>query len=128
MIVNLMSQGEAESLASVAELRDLAELGGTRRQAELGGPLLELESVTVAGRHGEIGIEAPFTLNVRAGEVVGIAGVDGNGQRPLAEAIAGQRQVCRAATSGSTVESVRKLSIGARQRLRPALRHRRPPG
>jgi ABC-type uncharacterized transport system ATPase subunit len=53
---------------------------------------------------------------VHAGEVVGVAGVDGNGQRPLAEAIAGQRPI-----SGGDIrlagKSMRKLSIGARQRL-----------
>jgi len=33
-----------------------------------------------------------FSLNVYAGEIVGVAGVDGNGQRELAECIAGLRQ------------------------------------
>ncbi|HJW75581.1 MAG TPA: ATP-binding cassette domain-containing protein, partial [Thermoleophilia bacterium] len=79
MIVDLMFPGEAESLASVAELRELADLGGTGRQAAIGEPLLELEDVTVVARHGEIGIEEGLTLTVHAGEVVGIAGVDGNG-------------------------------------------------
>ncbi len=32
-----------------------------------------------------------FTLTVRAGEIVGVAGVEGNGQRELVEAIAGMR-------------------------------------
>ena len=34
-----------------------------------------------------------MTLDVRRSEILGIAGVDGNGQRELAEAIAGQRSV-----------------------------------
>ncbi|MFN8046852.1 MAG: ABC transporter ATP-binding protein [Dermatophilaceae bacterium] len=38
-----------------------------------------------------------FTVQVRAGEIVGIAGVEGNGQRELVEALAGMRKV----TSGS---------------------------
>jgi ABC-type uncharacterized transport system ATPase subunit len=115
MIVNMMFPGEADSLASVAELRDLAELGGTGRKAAIGEPLLELEDVTVAGKHGEIGIQEGLTLTVHAGEVVGIAGVDGNGQRPLAEAIAGQRRL-----AGGDIrldgESVHRMSVGARQR------------
>ena len=32
-----------------------------------------------------------FTIDVRAGEIVGVAGVEGNGQRELVEAIAGMR-------------------------------------
>ncbi len=116
MIVDLMFPGEAESLASVAELRDLAELGGSGRKAAIGGPLLELDGVAVAGKHGEIGIAGGFSLTVHAGEVVGIAGVDGYGQRPLAEAIAGQRPL-----SGGDITlggvSMGRMSIGARQRL-----------
>jgi simple sugar transport system ATP-binding protein len=115
MVVSMMFPGEAESLANVAELRDLAELGGTGHQATVGEPLLELDDVAVAAKPGEVGIEEGFSLTVHAGEVVGIAGVDGNGQRPLAEAIAGQRPL-----SGGDIRldgtSMRKLSIGARQR------------
>ena len=44
----------------------------------------------VAPGLGEIGAY-DVTLGVRTGEILGIAGVDGNGQRELAEAIAGQR-------------------------------------
>jgi simple sugar transport system ATP-binding protein len=116
MVVDLMFPGEAESLANVAELRDVSELAGTGRKAKIGEPLLELVDVKIPGKHGEIGIEEPISLTVHAGEVVGVAGVDGNGQRPLAEAIAGQRHV-----SGGDIrlagKSIRRLSIGARQHL-----------
>ena len=57
-----------------------------------------------------------LSLKVSKGEIVGVAGMDGNGQRALAEAIAGQRRV----TSGM-VElfgvTVNRLSVSARQRL-----------
>ena len=116
LVVNLMFPGEAESLANVAELRDLSELGGFGSKAVAGRPLLELYEVMVAGTSGEIGIEEALSLTVHAGEVLGIAGVDGNGQRPLAEAIAGQRPL-----AGGDIRlagaSLRKLSIHARQRL-----------
>jgi len=116
MVVNLMFPGEAESLANVAELHDLSELGGAAGRTESGGqPLLELEGVMVTGGRGEIGIDEALDLTVHAGEVVGVAGVDGNGQRPLAEAIAGQRRL-----DGGDIRldgrSMRRLSIKARQR------------
>jgi simple sugar transport system ATP-binding protein len=116
MVVNLMFPGEAESLANVAELHDVSELAGTGRKAKLGEPLLELVDVKVPGKHGEIGIEEPFSLTVHAGEVVGVAGVDGNGQRPLAEAIAGQRHISHGDIKLGS-KSMRRLSIGARQHL-----------
>jgi len=116
LVVELMFPGEAENLANVAELRDLSELGGVGHKAAVGEPLLELDGVMVAGKRGEIGIEEAISLTVHAGEVLGVAGVDGNGQRPLAEAIAGQRRL-----AGGDVRlagtSLRKLSIHARQRL-----------
>lgn len=54
-------------------------------------PKKMLEVVGLSGRSPRTG--ASFTdvyFHVRQGEVFGIAGVDGNGQTPLAEAIAGQ--------------------------------------
>jgi simple sugar transport system ATP-binding protein len=65
-----------------------------------------------AGQHGVAGV----SLDVRPGEVLGIAGIDGNGQRAFAEAIAGQRRV-----DAGTVEldgrPITGLSVAARQRL-----------
>lgn len=113
-IVTLMFPGEAESLAGIGELRgDLPTEMVERRP--VGEELLRLGGVTVAGRRGEIGIREELSLTVHAGEVVGIAGVDGNGQRPLAEAIAGQRPL----SSGDIRllgRSVKKMGIGARQK------------
>ena len=55
---------------------------------EAGEVVLELDEVSVheRARRGRLD---QLSLTVRAGEVVGIAGVSGNGQRPLAEAAAG---------------------------------------
>ncbi len=58
---------------------------------EPGRVLLELEGVATAGLRGvELG---DLSLAVRAGEIVGVAGVSGNGQLELAEVIAGVRHL-----------------------------------
>jgi len=53
-------------------------------------PILRIEDLRA---HGDNGLEALHGINlaVREGEIVGIAGVSGNGQRELIEVIAGQR-------------------------------------
>jgi simple sugar transport system ATP-binding protein len=59
--------------------------------AHPGGPLLTVEDLRV---RDERGLEAVggVSLEVRSGEIVGIAGVDGNGQTELVEAITGLRR------------------------------------
>jgi simple sugar transport system ATP-binding protein len=58
---------------------------------ELGAERLQLSDVWVQGDKGLPAVRG-VNLEVRAGEILGIAGVSGNGQRELAEAIAGLRR------------------------------------
>ncbi|MBK7861982.1 MAG: ABC transporter ATP-binding protein [Archangiaceae bacterium] len=51
-------------------------------------PFLTLEGVSAEGLHD-------LSLEVRAGEILGVAGVDGNGQRELAEVVTGLRPLSR---------------------------------
>jgi general nucleoside transport system ATP-binding protein len=53
-------------------------------QGEIGEAVLRLEDLHGGRLHG-------LSLEVRAGEIVGVAGVEGNGQRDLADAIMGLR-------------------------------------
>jgi ABC-type uncharacterized transport system ATPase subunit len=92
------------SLATVSALeatpRELAALM-VGRQVELARrverstpprpePALEVEQVSVRGDRGEEALK-DVSLEVRGGEIVGVAGVAGNGQRELAEVITGMR-------------------------------------
>ena len=52
--------------------------------------VLQLSNLTVLGSRDEISV-SDVSLETYRGEIVGIAGVDGNGQRELAEAIMGLR-------------------------------------
>ena len=49
--------------------------------------VLDVKGLSVSGRHGRAVDDVSFT--VRAGEIVGIAGIEGNGQTELIEALAG---------------------------------------
>jgi general nucleoside transport system ATP-binding protein len=63
-----------------------------------GEPLLQVTDLHVSGDRGLEKVRG-VSLEVRAGEIVGVAGVDGNGQTELIDAIAGLRR----ATSGRIV-------------------------
>jgi ABC-type uncharacterized transport system ATPase subunit len=60
---------------------------GTRAEASAG---LEIKDLVVRNDLGVLAVDR-ISLNVAAGEVLGIAGVAGNGQREFAEAVAGVR-------------------------------------
>jgi len=64
----------------------------------------EVEGLCVRGDRGEEAVR-DLSLTVRSGEIVGVAGVAGNGQRELAEAVTGMR----APTSGTVTVAGRKL-------------------
>jgi simple sugar transport system ATP-binding protein len=57
-----------------------------------GEVVLELDGLVVAGPHGEPAVQG-IDLQVRSGEIVGVAGVQGNGQFELVEAVCGMRPV-----------------------------------
>ncbi len=81
-------------------------------------PLLRLDRVHINDDRGHE-IIPDFSLEVFPGELFGIAGVDGNGQRELAEAIAGQRPIAAGSIhlagqnlSASGVQECRAAGIG----------------
>ncbi|MFV2062196.1 MAG: ABC transporter ATP-binding protein [Chloroflexota bacterium] len=113
-IVTLMFGEQKDPAAEIAELRDEAGTDHPRR-ATSEAPFLEIIDASAEGEEGQYGIDG-ISLEVRGGEILGIGGVDGNGQRALAEAIAGQRRV----SSGDIRvegDSVVGLNVSARQRL-----------
>jgi simple sugar transport system ATP-binding protein len=61
------------------------------RSGEAGSVRLELSKVRALDDAGAVAVH-DVSLAVRGGEIVGIAGVSGNGQRQLVEVLAGQRE------------------------------------
>lgn len=63
-----------------------------RPPVETGPVRLSIEDLYVRGDRGKDAV-CGVSLDLRAGEILGLAGVSGNGQRELAEALAGMRPV-----------------------------------
>jgi len=63
-----------------------------RGKIELAETRLKLENISCGSDRGTPGLRG-VNLEVRSGEILGIAGVSGNGQRELAETITGLRKV-----------------------------------
>jgi simple sugar transport system ATP-binding protein len=85
------------SLAALMVGRELGEGSRAPRPAPA-GPMLELDRVWALGSRGEDAVRG-VTLSVRSGEIVAVAGVSGNGQRELAETIAGLRRASNGSVS-----------------------------
>ena len=62
-----------------------------KKPAKIGKPVLEIKNLSVMNSKKVLGVKN-FSLTVRGGEIVGIAGVDGNGQTELIEAVTGLRK------------------------------------
>ncbi|MGH2763665.1 MAG: ABC transporter ATP-binding protein [Thermoleophilaceae bacterium] len=86
------AEGSTEqSLARLMVGRDVL-LQVEKAERPAGDPVLEVEDLRVRDDR-ELEAVRGVSLGVRAGEIVALAGVDGNGQHELVEAIAGLRDV-----------------------------------
>jgi simple sugar transport system ATP-binding protein len=84
--VNVAGCGESE-LAEMMIGRSVSFRTG-KKPASPGAVVLKIEHLTVTGPRGVPAVR-DLSLEVRAGEIVGVAGVDGNGQSELTAAISG---------------------------------------
>ena len=80
-----------QSLASMMVGRDVI-LQVDKGEAHPGDPVLRVENLTVMDDRDLVAVDH-LSLTVRAGEILGVAGVQGNGQTELIEAITGLRSV-----------------------------------
>lgn len=88
------SETNAKDLARMIVGRDVL-LRVEKTDANPGETVLNVRSLSVVGKHGLAVDDVSF--NVRAGEIVGVAGIEGNGQTELVEAIAGLTQARKGA-------------------------------
>ncbi|MDQ0115949.1 ABC transporter ATP-binding protein [Paenibacillus harenae] len=122
--VTVIRRGKVVRTVSTSETdeRKLAELMVGRdvsfqvekTKNEPGKTVLSVDSLQMKGEQGKQVLNG-VSFNVRAGEIVGIAGVDGNGQSELIYAITGMRQVSGGSVKLNdrdlTNKSPRKVSL-----------------
>ena len=85
------SEVTARSLASLMVGREIAEARRVEPQHSPGELVLEVDGLTTTGDRGGLAVD-DVSLGIRAGEILGVAGVAGNGQRELAETVYGIRR------------------------------------
>ena len=112
-IVEMMFGEEASELAEAVEV-EAAPAPRKVAGRELGPVALAARGLALDADADAVGLRG-VSLEVRAGEIVGVAGVDGNGQRELAELIAGQRSP-RAGEVLLLGEDVTRLAVRDRER------------
>ncbi len=110
------SETSREQLAHMMVGREV-QLAPTRLESRAAEARLKVKDLNVLGDRGTPAV-TDFDLEVRSGEVVGIAGVSGNGQRELAEALAGLRPVVSGEvvmngveTTHRTPKEIRRLGV-----------------
>lgn len=138
--VSVMRRGEMVATRETSEtsMEELAELMVGRsvllqvdkKPAQPRETVLEVNNLTVTDARG-VQVVKDVSLNVRAGEIVGIAGVSGNGQSELLETLSGIRRATRGVIriSDETIDLVREQVDPARMRHKsmghvPEDRHR----
>lgn len=77
-----------------------------------GKPILEIKDLSVMNSKNVLGVKN-FSLTIRSGEIIGLAGVDGNGQSELVEAITGLRKI-ESGTIKFNGKEINSLSIAER--------------
>ncbi len=121
LIVTAMFGEDSRVVADAAELQEdgVADQGAGRAVVAPTPPrdqppIIELIDVSADGDENEVGI-VDASLRLWPGEILGVAGVDGNGQRVLAETISGHRGI----RSGSLLidgKPANETSVARRER------------
>lgn len=119
-VVGTVPTGAGTTRQSLAEMmvgREVA-LAPDKTPADKTEPRLVVERLSVRSDRGDMAVDA-LNLEIWGGEIVGIAGVSGNGQREFAEAIAGLRslddgfvEICGTDTTSQGPRAARSAGLG----------------
>lgn len=106
-------RGEAEALSGHGHKAE------RQQRLRAGPPRLQVEAISTSAERGECPLDS-VSFELRPGEVLGVAGVDGNGQKHLAEALSGQRAI---ASGRIAIEGEDVSRSGVAQRRQRGLRY-----
>jgi len=113
----MQAMSEADAVTEMLRLMFGTGASDTPRPARparsFGAVRIEVAALSTEGGFETMALAA-VDLNVRGGEILGVAGIDGNGQKQLAEALAGQRAV----TGGKVVldgKTITGMSVNRRR-------------
>lgn len=126
--VTILRQGKSMGQYEVDELseKDISKLMVGRDvilkvEKEKANPketVLSVRNLVVRNKHGK-NVVKNMSLDIRKGEILGIAGIEGNGQRELAESIAGLETYASGEISilgknikGLSIRAIRELGTG----------------
>ena len=101
------AEATLQSLAALMVGREVEQAHRTGHPAADGAPMLEVSGLRAQGDRGAETVK-DVSLMIRAGEIVAVAGVSGNGQRELAETIAGVRP----STAGTIRVDAKRIKPG----------------
>ena len=113
--------GERAPTTSDAELAALmvgraVQLRVSKEPASPAGVVLDVRDLSVPGEHDALAVQS-VSFDVRAGEILGIAGVQGNGQTELCEALLGLRP----STGSVLLDDLDISAASTRDRLRAGI-------
>ncbi|WP_412737515.1 ABC transporter ATP-binding protein [Krasilnikovia sp. MM14-A1259] len=115
-VASASPQAPEEELASLMVGRAVS-LEVSKTPADPGREVLKISGLVVDDDRGVRAVDG-VDLEVRAGEVLGIAGVQGNGQTELVEAVMGLRE---ARAGAITVDNEDLIGMGTKQILRSGI-------
>lgn len=113
-----VAEASEESLAEMMVGRHV-NFEVDKKESTPGDVVLKIDSLSVKNNRKVLGLK-DFSLEVKKGEIVGLAGVEGNGQSELVEAITGLRK----AESGKIFLNGEEITnIPIRQRIEKGISH-----
>jgi simple sugar transport system ATP-binding protein len=113
--------GDASPDASTSELASMmvgreVDLTVSKRKATLGADVLRVENISVLDDRNQRAVNG-VSFTVQRGEILAIAGVQGNGQTELAEALLGLRPVLKGSGPIAIKDQPRKPQASVREVL-----------